>query len=64
MFFPVLYNLIEVNRKELHDLAEKKNFNFQDPIVLEKSNYLDKLINIYLKTVTLIYVNLSQDLSA
>ena len=59
MLFLMLDNLIEINRKELCKLAEKKNFNFQDPTVFEKSIYLDKLINMYSNYIALICVNLS-----
>lgn len=61
MLFPILFNLIEINRKELYDLAEKNQFNFHEPSVFEKSLYLDNLINIYLKSVTLLYFNLSSE---
>lgn len=57
MYLFTLYHLIETHRKELHSLAKINNFDFKDPIVIKKSHYLDKLINTYILSMLIIYVN-------
>jgi hypothetical protein len=40
-----LVDEIEQNRRELANLVEKHNFNFQNKAVIDKSEKLDKLLN-------------------